>query len=142
MTATQRCYLLLADLTLVLHFAFVAFVVGGLLLIWLGRLRHWNWVRNFWWRLAHLAAIGIVATEALTGTECPLTSWEDRLRLLAGGAERYEGSFIQHWLHAVMFCEADQRVFTIGYVLFFLAVVLSLWVVPPHPPNHSSKQPE
>src|SRR6188768_2662955 len=131
MTNTQRLYLVLADLTLIVHFAFVAFVVVGLLLIWAGRIRRWAFVRNIWFRLAHLAAIGAVAVEALTGIVCPLTRWEDKLRLLAGGQERYQGSFVQHWLHQLMFFEADQNIFRAAYIAFFMAVALSLWFVPP-----------
>jgi hypothetical protein len=132
MTNTQRLYLLLADLTLIVHFAFVAFVVLGLMFIWLGRLCRWDCVHNLRFRLAHLAAIGFVAVEALTGVICPLTTWEDKLRLLAGGEERYQGSFVQHWLHQVMFFDADQNVFRAAYIGFFLAVALSFWFVPPH----------
>jgi hypothetical protein len=135
MTGTQRLYLILADLTLIVHAAFVAFVIVGLLLIWVGRLRRWAFVKNLWFRLAHLAAIGVVAAEALAGFICPLTTWEDRLRLLAGGEERYQGSFIQHWLHHIMFFDLDERIFTVAYVVFFLAVALSLWFVPPRWPR-------
>jgi hypothetical protein len=132
MTNTQRLYLLLADLTLIVHAAFVAFVIVGLVLIWIGRLFRWGFVRNRWFRFTHLVAIGVVAAESLAGFVCPLTTWEDRLRLLAGGEERYQGSFIQHWLHQVMFFDLPERVFTAAYVSFFLAVALSLWFVPPH----------
>src|SRR5262245_31886634 len=124
MTITQRIYLLLADVTLIVHFAFVAFVIVGLLLIWIGGLCRWAFVRNLHFRLAHLTAIGVVAAEAWFGIGCPLTTWEDKLRLLAGGAERYQGSFISHWLHQVMFFELDQRIFTVAYAIFFLAVAL------------------
>ena len=131
MTNAQRLYLLLADLTLIVHAAFVAFVVVGLVLIWIGWWRGWTFVRNFWFRLIHLAAIGVVAAEALFGVVCPLTTWEDRLRLLAGGEERYQGSFVQHWLHRVMFFDLHQQFFTMAYLTFFLAVALSIWFVPP-----------
>lgn len=131
MTFLQRLYLVLADLVLVIHFLFVAFVVLGLLLIWIGWFRRWNFVRNFWFRVAHLAAIGVVAAESLIGFVCPLTTWEDKLRLLAGGEARYQESFIQHWLHRVMFFDVSPRVFTIIYVVFFLLVILSLGFVPP-----------
>jgi hypothetical protein len=131
MTLLERLWLALADLALVIHAAFVAFVVVGLVLICVGRFRGWAFVRNFWFRAAHLAAIGVVAGESLGGYVCPLTTWEDQLRLLAGRRQRYAGSFIQHWLHRVIFFDLDERVFTIAYVAFFLAVALSLWVVPP-----------
>jgi len=142
MTNAQRLYLVLADLTLIVHAAFVAFVIVGLLLIWIGRFRHWSCVRNIWFRLAHLAAIGIVAAEALSGIVCPLTTWEDQLRLLAGGEQRYQGSFIQHWLHQVMFFDVDQNIFRAAYIAFFLAVALSLWFVPPRWPRQSGPASE
>ena len=129
-----RLYALLADLILILHFAFVAFVVVGLFAVWMGWLCRWRFVRNFWFRLAHLLAIGVVAAESLAGFVCPLTIWENSLRLLAGGGERYQGSFVQHWLHRVMFFEAGESTFTILYVLFFAAVALSLWLVKPRWP--------
>lgn len=139
MTSTQRFYLALADLTLLVHAAFVAFVIIGLLLIWIGWFRGWTFVRNVWFRLAHIAAIGVVAAESLAGFVCPLTTWEDNLRLLAGGKERYQGSFIQHWLHRVMFFDLDEWVFTAAYLAFFVTVCFSLWLVPPRRRCHSGR---
>jgi hypothetical protein len=131
MTPLQRFYLVLADSILVVHFAFVVFVVGGFVLIWIGRWRRWAFVRNPWFRLAHLAAIGVVAAESLAGMVCPLTTWEEELRLLAGSGQRYQGSFVQHWIHQVMFFEVEERTMTMAYIGFFLLVALSFWVVPP-----------
>lgn len=135
MTPLQRLYLALADLVLVVHAAFVGFVVIGLLVIWIGGFRRWSFVRNFWFRLAHLAAIAVVAAESLAGFICPLTTWESCLRLLAGGEERYQGSFVQHWLHKMLFFELPERAFPIAYVVFLVVVVLSFWRVPPRRPN-------
>jgi hypothetical protein len=135
MTPAQRLYLVLADIVLVVHAAFVAFVVVGLALICLGWWRHWSFVRNFWFRVANLAAIGVVAAESLAGFVCPLTIWEDRLRLLAGGEPLYQESFIQHWLHRLIFFDLGESVFTIIYVAFFLTAALSLWLVPPRWPG-------
>ena len=140
-TLLQRFYLALADVVLVVHAGFVAFVVIGLLLIWIGRFRHWAFVRNVWFRVAHLAAIGFVAAEAMSGFICPLTTWEDRLRLLAGGEARYAGSFIQHWVHRVIFYDLSERVFTVAYLAFLLVVTLSLWLVPPQWPGARVTRP-
>src|SRR6185295_4878626 len=109
MTLAERLYLGLADVTLVVHFAFV---------------------QNIWFRVAHVAAIGIVAAESLVGFVCPLTTWENQLRLMAGHGE-YQGSFMQHWLHQVMFFELSEKAFAVIYVIFFAAVALSFWLVPP-----------
>jgi hypothetical protein len=117
---------LLADIVLVVHFAFVVFVVGGLALIWIGATAGWEWVRNFWFRIAHLAAIAFVAGEALLGIWCPLTIWEDALRGAHGGK-----SFIARWIHRVMFYDFPEWVFAAGYVLFALVVVATWWFVRP-----------
>lgn len=145
MTPLQRFYLTLADAVLVLHAAFVAFVLVGLLLIWIGWARGWRFVRNPWFRAAHLAAIGVVVLESLAGWVCPLTTWENKLRLLAGDEQRYAESFMQHWLHRVMFFDLGERVFTFIYLTFFLVVALSLWLVPPvwaRRPGQSTPPPQ
>lgn len=120
--------LLLADLILVVHFAFVAFVVTGLPLVWTGALRGWRWVRNRGFRIAHLAAILFVSAEAAAGVWCPLTLWEDALRGEAG-----ERSFIARWIHAVLFYDLPPRVFTPVYLVYALLVALTWWRVPPRP---------
>lgn len=135
-------YSLLADLVLILHFAFVAFVIVGLVLVGIGGWCGWGFVRNVWFRAAHLLAIATVAGESLAGVICPLTTWENDLRLLAGGGERYQGSFVQHWLHRVMFYNASEDTFTILYVLFFGAVLLSFWLVAPRWPGRPSSRAE
>ena len=119
---------------LVVHFAFVAFVVLGLIVILLGGIRRWRFVRNFYFRAAHLAAIGCVVMESVAGVTCPLTTWENDLRLMAGG-DQYAGSFVQHWIHRVMFFQASEATFTVIYVGFFLVVVLSFCLVRPDWPE-------
>ncbi|HLF38644.1 MAG TPA: DUF2784 domain-containing protein [Burkholderiales bacterium] len=117
---------LLADVILIVHFLFVAFVVGGLALIWIGAAAGWAWVRNFWFRVAHLAAIVFVAGEALVGVWCPLTVWEDALRGVHG-----EKSFVARWIHRLMFYDFPGWMFTVAYVLFALVVAASWWLVRP-----------
>jgi len=116
----------LADIVLLAHFAFVLFVVGGLAMIWIGAAAGWAWVRNFWFRTAHLAAIVFVAGEALLGIWCPLTIWEDALR----GVQQ-EKSFVARWIHRVMFYDFPEWMFTTAYVLFALAVAATWWGIRP-----------
>jgi hypothetical protein len=80
-------YVLLADLVLLLHAAFIVFVLlGGLLVL---RWRPLVWV--------HIpAAIWGILIE-LQGWLCPLTPLENRLRQ-AAGAENYQTGFIEHYL--------------------------------------------
>ncbi len=59
--------MLAADAILVLHTLFVAFVVLGLVCIVVGGILGWRWVRNRWFRYAHLAAIGVVVLQSWLG---------------------------------------------------------------------------
>jgi len=124
---------LLADSIVVFHAAYVSFVVFGLVLILLGIALRWGWVRNFWFRALHLAAIGIVMLEALIGMTCPLTDWEKRLRDMAGEG-RYAGDFIGYWAHRLIFYRAEPWVFTVLYVSFGLAVLAAFVLAPPRWP--------
>ena len=117
---------LLADVVLIVHFAFVLFVVGGLGLIWIGAAAGWRWVRSFRFRAAHLAAIAFVAAEALAGIWCPLTLWEARLR---GGAA--EKSFVAEWVHRLLYYDFPEWVFTLVYAAFLLTVVATWWWIRP-----------
>ena len=83
---------MLADLVVVLHFAFVLFVVFGGLLV----LR--------WPRLAyvHLPVALYGALIELVGWICPLTPLEKRLRESAG-LEGYQGGFVEHYILPVLY---------------------------------------
>ena len=118
--------LLLADFILVVHFAFVLFVVAGLPLIWIGAVRGWRWIRSFRYRVAHLAAIFVVSAEAAAGLWCPLTLWEDALR-----GTTPDKSFIARGTHAVLFYDLPPWVFTTAYFAFATLVALTWWRIPP-----------
>ena len=131
----QRLYLLLADGILVLHTVIVLFNVGALPLIWLGHFRGWRFVRDFSFRVAHLLLIGFIAAETVLGAICPLTNWENDLRLKAGVDPLYQGGFVAHWLHRLIFYDLSAQVFTVAYGLF-LALVAVTWLwVRPRPPG-------
>jgi len=118
--------LLLADLILVVHIAFVLFVVGSLPLIWIGAGTGWNWVRGFGFRITHLAAILIVSAEAAAGIWCPLTLWEDALRGVAT-----DKSFVARWIHALLYYDLPPWIFTTAYLAFAALVVLTWLRIPP-----------
>ena len=122
--------MLAADGLLIIHTLFIAFVVFGLILIITGLAGQWRWVRNPWFRFLHLGAIGIVVVQSWLGVVCPLTTWENNLRERAGDVA-YAGSFIQHWLHKLIFYQADAWVFTLVYTAFAALVVLAWYLAPP-----------
>lgn len=85
-------YRIFADLVLLSHAAFVAFVVfGGLLVIWRPRVAPW-----------HLIALAWGAAVVGFGWICPLTPLENNLRQLAG-QQGYQGGFIDHYVTRIIY---------------------------------------
>ena len=139
-------YRLLADILLVVHFIFVSFVVIGLLVTWLGYFLRWVFVRNFYFRLAHILAMAVVLLESVFGVVCPLTTWEIQLRKLGGQVVYEDQTFMQYWIHKIMFFQLEPATFTTIYSCFFTALVLSFIFVFPELPWRREKplpgQPE
>lgn len=108
-------YRIAADLVLVIHLAFVAFVVLGALLL----LR--------WPRLmgAHLVVLAWGIAIELAGFICPLTPLENWLRQ-RGGEAGYEGGFIQHYITSLLYPEGLTRTHQIvlGVVLVTFNAVI------------------
>jgi hypothetical protein len=108
-------YQWLADLTVVVHLAFVGFVVAGGLLVA-------RWGRVAWIHLPSvLWGIGV----EWAGGVCPLTPLEVWLRRRAGRAG-YEGGFIEHYLLPVLYpAELTRGVqWTLGALLLGLNLVV------------------
>jgi hypothetical protein len=84
----------LADVTMVVHFAFLAYVVAGGFLAW-----RWPWA--IW---PHLALAGWGLSTIVFRLNCPLTYVEDWARRRVG--ERgLGGGFIDHYLTGVVYPE-------------------------------------
>ena len=122
---------MLADIILIVHFIFVGFILSGFVLIWAGFLFRWRWIRNRAFRIFHLCAMVVVSAESVLGITCPLTEWEHQLRLSSGNG--YGGSFVQHWVHKILFYSAPEWVFTVIYVLFIITILLTWFFIRPLP---------
>lgn len=103
-------YRLAADLLLIAHLGFVAFVVFGALLVW-----RWQWLVAL-----HLPALLWGLYTELFGVLCPLTPIEVHLRQLAGEAG-YTGDFVTHYLLPVLYPADLTRT-----VQFWLAVAAAI----------------
>lgn len=132
----------LADFILVIHFAIVSFAVLGQLAIMIGYLMRWEWIRNPWFRLAHLSVILIVAAEAMVEFECPLTTWERDLRVYAGQIrpdfeevgdwDVENASFTARIIRSLMMYPADVGpILRTGYYTFAFLVLAALVLAPP-----------
>jgi hypothetical protein len=113
-------YRLAADLVLILHGAFVAFVVlGGLFCL--------RWPATALLQLP--AAIWGVGIE-LTGGICPLTPLENRLRRLAG-EQGFEGGFVENYLLSALYPEGltrEVQMMLAGAAILFNVAIYS-WVL-------------
>lgn len=113
-------YRTLADAVVMLHFAFILFVVlGGFLVLWRPRLA---------WLHLPMAAWGALIEFA--GWICPLTPLEKRL-LALGGDEAYSGGFINHYVVPLIYPEGLTRElqWLLGSLVLAInaAVYLRLW---------------
>lgn len=120
----------LADAILALHVAIVAFVVLGQAAILIGAWRRWRWIRDFRFRIAHLALMLFIALQAWLGRLCPLTVWEQALRLRAG-QDAYAESFVEHWLSRLIFFDAPWWAFVAAYSAFAALAAASWWWIRP-----------
>lgn len=109
---------LAADLLVLLHFAFIVFVVVGGFLAW-----RWRWVA---W--AHVPCAGWGAAIELMGWICPLTPLEVALRRQAGQAG-YEGGFIQHYIVPIVYPGALTPAIQIGLGLLLVALNVFAYAV-------------
>jgi hypothetical protein len=113
---------LLADLVLLLHAAFIVFVLLGGLLVW-----RWHWL--IWLHVP--AAIWGILIE-VQGWLCPLTPLENRLRR-AAGADGYSTGFIDHYLAPLIYppglTPAIQLLLAGGVLLVNAVIYALLWRV-------------
>ncbi len=86
---------LLADALVVVHLAFIAFVIAGGLLV----------LHRRGWAVLHLPAVAWGAFTEFTGTVCPLTPLENSLRRAAGDSG-YAGGFVEHYVIPLIYPEA------------------------------------
>ncbi len=127
-------YVFAADVVLIAHGLFLAFVLLGVVAIVVGGVRGWGWVRNPWFRFVHLGLILYVVFEAWLGIDCPLTAWESSLRKAAGQKGYGDLGFIAYHVHRMVFFpslfNAPDWVFIVGYTAFGLLVAATLVFVP------------
>jgi hypothetical protein len=140
--------ILLADLVVTAHLGLVIAVLLALLLVLVGWWRGWSWTRNFWFRVAHLIIIEVVAGQAFLLIECPLTTVERHYR---GGKyhlhDTEESSAIGRFANETLYVSivADPAkppwAMVAGYAGFTLLVVLTWVLAPPRLPWQRSPPP-
>lgn len=112
-------YALAAAAVLLLHLAFVLFVVFGALLVARWRMLAW----------LHLPAAAWGCFVELSGRGCPLTAWENLLRMRAG-LEGYDGGFIEQYVLPLLYPGELTREIQLGLAagVVLVNLVLYCWV--------------
>ena len=121
-------YRLAAETVLLLHLAFIVFVIAGAA----GAAR-WPWLP-----IIHLPAAAWGVFVEITGRVCPLTTAENYLRLKAGELG-YAESFVEHYLLAIIYPAGLTREiqFALAAMIVAINVALYAWLFYHH---RSSRQ--
>jgi hypothetical protein len=107
---------LAADLLVLIHLAFIVFVMlGGLLVL------KWHWLS-----LLHLPTVIWGAVIEYRGGICPLTPWENNLRRLAG-QEGYAEGFIEHYILPIIYPPGLTRDIQLTLAIIVIAVNLLVY---------------
>lgn len=127
---------LAANLVAVVHIAYFLFIVGGMVAIVGSLRRHIPWVRNPWFRIAHIAAIYIVLFEEATGFPCPLNVLQWTFREPVTGANE-ASSGVGGVLDYLLYHTISPLALDIMYWSFGALVLVMLLLVPPRWPSFS-----
>ncbi|MDP2882242.1 MAG: DUF2784 domain-containing protein [Azonexus sp.] len=109
-------YRLAAEAVLLLHLAFIVFVVLGAALA-----ARWPWLP-----LAHVPAAAWGVFVEITGRLCPLTSAENYLRVKAGQLG-YTESFIEHYLLTIIYPAGLTREIQLALAAAVVAINIAIY---------------
>jgi len=134
-------YKILADLVVLIHFAWIVFVLWGFILtvcswicVYVLPVAKDRWITflNRWvFRTIHLAGIVYVAILTALGKYCPLTILENKLRQQYNTELIYPGSFVIHYIERIVYPEANFLVFVIPTIIIAVFTILMFIIRPP-----------
>jgi hypothetical protein len=134
-------YKILADLVVLIHFAWILFILWGFILavcssisVYVLRTAKDRWRTFFdrWiFRTIHLGGIVYVAILAVLGKYCPLTILENELREQYNTELTYPGSFVVHYIEKIVYPEANFLLFVIPTIIIAVFTVLMFIIRPP-----------
>ena len=123
-------YKILADTIVVIHFAWILFMLLGFILTLYGFF--WRKFFDKWlFRILHLCGIIYVGLLTLLGQYCPLTIVENTLRSQYDTGLRYPGSFIIHYVEKLVYPDVNPRIILIPTILIALFTIMVFIFEPP-----------
>ena len=122
--------MIMADVILAGHVMIILFNVFGLLVVPIGGVFGWRFVRIRWWRILHVVLLAAVAAQALVGQACILTLWQAAL----AGAAGHPPPLIARFVNGLIYWPLPIWVFAALYTVVFGYALALLWLVPPNRP--------
>lgn len=128
-------YMILADTIVVMHFAWIIFMLAGFIFTVVA-----FWHKKFFdkrlFRTLHLCGIVYVSSLAILGKYCPLTIWENTLRQKYDPGLTYPGSFMVHYIEMLVYPEVNPGIILIPTI--FIAI-FTIFVFIKKPPKKIKK---
>jgi hypothetical protein len=123
-------YRILADLIVMIHFAWILFMLWGFILTLRG-FSHKVFFDRWLFRTTHLLGIAYVSTLAIMGRYCPLTIWENTLRAKYDSTLTYPGSFMIHYFEKFVYPDVNPLVIQIPTTFIAIFTVVMFLIKPP-----------
>ncbi len=105
---------MLADITVLLHFLWILFIVFGIILVW-----RWPKIAFF-----HLGGLSFSLIINIFGWYCPLTYLENYLYGFGAGHRGYKESFIQHYLLPIVYPDLPEKTMRFVEVVFVVVLLV------------------
>lgn len=123
-------YKILADLIVLVHFAWILFMLAGFILTLCGFF--WKGFFDRWlFRTLHLFGIAYVSLLAIMGRYCPLTLWENTLRAKYDPSLVYPGSFMIHYAEKLVYPDINPLIIRIPTTFIAVFTVVVFIIRPP-----------
>ena len=134
-------YKILADLVVIIHFAWIVFVLWGFILtvyssisvyfFSAGKDRAKAFFDRWIFRTVHVAGIVYVAVLTVLGKICPLTTLENILRRQYNPELTYPGSFVMHYIQKLIYPEANFLIFVVPTMIIAIFSIVMFVIRPP-----------
>jgi hypothetical protein len=115
--------IIMADILMIIHFLWAAFMVIGLPL--------GLYLRSPALRWTHFIGMAVTALFAASGRYCPLTVWEEALRWKTDPGFTYEGSFLANHLSSILYPQIQPWILRGASVFWVALTILAMTLVKP-----------
>jgi len=121
--------MLLSDILVILHFLWAAFMVGGFVLavVCIFKPRFRGWIKT---RTIHVGGIVFTASVPLWAKYCPVTDWENALRL-GTGRTPIPRSFLAHYAEEILYLNVPLWAITLSTTLVAVGSIVLYFIYPP-----------